>query len=98
MAPSTACGGALSSTALRRTLPRTRGGSLGLLFFFFRVRRIGRTLIDPAFRQSRQLLVGGLLFVKRLLQELGGFGVSHRLRPRDERAVGGHLVVFCALA
>src|SRR5687767_8266453 len=97
MAPSTACG-LLSAAALRSTLSCTGRRSLGFFVLFLSVRRISRTLVDPAFSQSRQLLVGGLLFVKRLLQELRGFGVPHRLRPRDEHAVGGHLVVFSTLS
>ena len=59
---------------------------------------IRRALIDAAFGEPGQFLVGRLLFVERLLQELCGFGVAHRLRPRDERAVGGHLVVLRSLA
>ena len=44
-----------------------------------------------------ELLVGRLLFVEGLLQEVGRFGVTHGPRPRHQRAVGRHLVVLGTL-
>src|SRR5690349_12468685 len=57
-----------------------------------RMRAAGGLFVDAAFGQRRQLLVGGLLLVEDLLQQIGGVVVAHRLGPRDQRAVGGHLV------
>jgi hypothetical protein len=88
----------LPATGLRRALSGTAGHGADRFLVPVRVRRVSRTLIDAAFGQRRQLLVGRLLFIERLLQERGGLGVTHRLRPRDERAVSGHLVVFRALS
>ena len=67
------------------------------LLLFVGMRRVGGALIDAALGQSGELLVGGLFLVERLLQEPRRLGVSHRLRPRDQRAVGRHLVVLGAL-
>src|SRR4029079_3820345 len=69
-----------------------------LLVVFLRMRRVGGVLVDAAFGERRQLLVRRLLLVQRLLQQLDGIGVPHRLGPGDQRAVGGHLVVLGALA
>ena len=51
----------------------------------------------PPSASDAELLVGGLFFVQRLLQQVSGLVVSHGSGPRDERAVGRHLVVLDAL-
>ena len=61
------------------------------------MRQVGGLLVDAAFGQRGQLLVGSLLLVQRLLQQLDRLVVPHRLRPGHERAVRGHLVVLGAL-
>ena len=62
------------------------------------VRRVGGLLIDAALGEGRQLLVGGLFLVERLLQQIRGLVVAHRARPGHQRAVCGHLVVLGTLA
>ena len=51
----------------------------------------------PALGERRELLVGRLLLVERLLEQVRRFRVAHGLRPRDQRPVGRHFVVFRAL-
>src|SRR5437762_3766551 len=76
------CAAPLPAAGLRGTLPGTARRSTDG-FLIVSMRRVSRTLIDPAFSQARKLLVCSLFFIECLLQELGGLGVTHRLRPRD---------------
>jgi hypothetical protein len=55
------------------------------------------TLVDASLGERRELLVRCLLLVERLLEEIGRFGVAHDLCPRNQRPIGGHLVVFSTL-
>ncbi len=79
-----------------------RGSRLAVFFFLVLVilvgmRRARGLLVDAAFGERAELLVGSLLFVKDFLKKVGRLLVAHTARPGDERAVGGHLVVLRAL-
>src|SRR5688572_4782671 len=68
-----------------------------LLQLVLRTRGGRRPLIDAALGKLRELVVGRLLFVERLLQQLRGVGVPQGLCPGYQRPVCGHLVVLHAL-
>ena len=57
-----------------------------------RRRRVHRALCDLG-----ELLVGLLLFVERLLEQLGRVCIAELVGERSGSAIGGHLVMFDAL-
>jgi hypothetical protein len=69
-------GGVSARSALAARVPSLRadGDGAGRLFLllvvFLRMRRVGGALVDAALGERRQLLVGRLLLVERLLQQL----------------------------
>jgi hypothetical protein len=50
--------------------------------------------VDLALGEGGQLLVGRLLLVERLLQDGGAIVAAELLRPRDQAAIAGDLIVF----
>src|SRR4029079_11626337 len=81
--------GALASAA--------RGHFFFLFFFVLPMSQFGGFLVDPAFGQTGQLFVGRLFFFQNLLRQIERVGVSHALRPSDQRAIRRHFVVFGSL-
>ena len=62
-----------------------------------RVDGLRRLAIDAVFRHRRQFLVRGLFFVEVLLQQGCAVLAAELLRPRDQAAVAGDLVVLNGL-
>ena len=92
VAPSRSC--PMAASRRRMSSFRAGGRLVGVLVGMC---GFGRLLVDAAFGQGREFLVGGLLFVQRRLQQSGRVDVPHRVGPGHQRAIGGHLVVFRAL-
>src|SRR5688500_11422142 len=78
------------------TWARRPGYSLFLFLFVLLIfiRALRRLDVDRALGDRAELLVGPLLFVQRLGEQIGGFLVAQQLRERHRRAVAGDLVVL----
>src|SRR5437588_12728118 len=66
----------------------------GILFLSILFRSFFGSFQIDAFGKLGQLLVGLTLFVKSLLQQLGGFFITQKPRIRADTAIAGHLVMF----
>jgi hypothetical protein len=92
-------------TGVRAGRTRVSGGQRRTADDVFRLRDPVAVLarpIDGAIAPSPPwpgcAICAAFFLVERRLQQVGGLFVAHRPRPRDERAVGRHLVVLGALA
>ncbi len=56
-----------------------------------------RLFVEVAFGNFGELRVGAVLFLQRLAEQLRRFGIAEKVRPRDERAIAGDLVVLDGL-
>src|SRR5581483_2760163 len=59
-----------------------------------KIRELRGFPVDLRFGHARQFLVGRLFLVQRLVEEGGNVAVAELLRPGDQRAIAGHLVMF----
>jgi len=54
----------------------------------------GRVTIDPRLSDFRQLLVGSVFLIEVLLKNTGAVVAAHLLRPGNQRAVAGDLIML----